>query len=177
MKISKVYTGFCTYYSSSLQSVSGEFSSMENIGGLLVNIATAVVTAGLTFLGFWRKAKAELEQEYLKRFNDKKWEVYTEFTKLLHSFLTNNSADLAGATRQQDEIVLASQLVLIGSDEVVRAFRDWRESSMAYGKSHAVAKEKLFNLVAKMRNDLGIKYSKLALEDLLGALEPGFSKS
>jgi len=154
---------------------------MDNISGLLasiiVAILTAFVTGFITFWGFWRQAKADLDKEYQSRFNTKKWEVYTEFTKLLHGFLTNNSADLAGTTQQQDEIVLASQLVLIGSDEVVRAFRDWRESSMAYGKSHAVAKEKLFNLVAKMRNDLGIKYSKLALEDLLGALEPSFAKS
>ena len=149
---------------------------MDNISGLLVNIATAVATGFVTSWVYWRQARADLDKEYQSRFNTKKWEVYTEFTKLLHSFLMSNSADLAGATQQQDEIVLASQLVLIGSDEVVRAFRDWRESSMAYGKSHAVAKEKLFNLVAKMRNDLGIKYSKLALEDLLGDLEPGSGK-
>ncbi|MBE0683777.1 MAG: hypothetical protein IH589_17870 [Anaerolineales bacterium] len=154
---------------------------MDNINGLLVSIVVAILTAFatgfVTSWGYWRQAKAQLEKEYQSRFNTKKWEVYTEFTKLLHGFLINNSVDLAGATQQQNEIVLASQLVLIGSDEVVRSFRDWRESSMAYGKSHAVAKEKLFNLVVKMRNDLGIKYSKLALEDLLGALEPGFAKS
>lgn len=154
---------------------------MNNIDGFLANIVIAIVTAFatgcLTSWGFWRKAKAELEQEYLKRFNDKKWEVYTEFTKLLHSLLTGKSTELTGLEQQLAEIALASQLVLIGSDEVVRAFHDWRETSIAYGKSHSASKEKIFYLVAKMRKDLGIKYSKLTVEDLLGALEPGFIKS
>jgi hypothetical protein len=150
---------------------------MDNFGGLLASIVVAGVTAGFTFFGFWRQAKADLDKEYQSRFNTKKWEVYTEFTKLLQGILNEKSVDLADVTQQPAEIALASQLVLIGSDEVVRAFRDWRETSIAYGKSHTVAKEKLFNLVAKMRNDLGIKYSKLGIEELLGALEPRFTKS
>ena len=153
---------------------------MDNISGFFINIAgtllVAAATSGLTFLGFWRKAKADLEQEYLKKFNSKKWEVYTEFTKLLQTFLADNSNDLSGWEQIPAEVPLASQLVLIGSDEVVRAFRDWRETSMVYGKAQKETKEKLFMLVAKMRNDLGIKYSKLEIEDLLGALEPGFTK-
>lgn len=152
---------------------------MNNINELFVSIVvpivTAFATAVLAYFGFWRKAKAELEQEYLKIFNNKKWEVYTEFTKLLHNFSTGQLDDLPGQEQLSAEITIASQLVLIGSDEVVRAFRDWRKTSMIYGKSQKETKERLFTLVVKMRNDLGIKYSKLEIEDLLGALEPGFT--
>ena len=149
---------------------------MNNIGELLTSIVVAGVTASFTFLGFCRQAKADLDKEYRSRFNTKKWEVYTEFTKLLYSLLTDKSVNLTEWEDQPSEISIASQLVLIGSDEVVRAFRDWRETSIVYGKSNKETKEKLFILVAKMRNDLGIKYSKLEIDDLLGALEPGFTK-
>ena len=147
---------------------------MENFSKILLDVLTAVATAGLTFLGFWRKAKADLEQEYLKRFNDKKWDVYTEFTKSLQEFLADKETDFSDPVRRSssEETALASRLVLIGSDEVVKAFRSWRETSMVYGKSQKESKEKLFILVATMRNDLGIKYSKLEVDDLLGALEP-----
>jgi hypothetical protein len=151
---------------------------MENFSKILLDVLTAVITAGLTFLGFWRKAKADLEQEYLKRFNDKKWDVYTEFTKSLQEFLADKETDFSDPVhRSSEETALASQLVLIGSDEVVKAFRAWRETSMVYGRSQKEAKDKLFMLVATMRNDLGIKYSKLEVDDLLGALEPGFVRS
>ena len=153
---------------------------MDNVSGLLASIVVLILTAFATSVStswvFWRQEKAKLEQEYLKRFNDKKWVVYTDFTKLLHSLFTDESSDLPGREQRPAEISIASQLVLIGSDEVVKAFRDWREASMVYGKSQKETKEKLFTLVVKMRNDLGAKYSNLEIEDLLGALEPGFNK-
>lgn len=149
---------------------------MDSSSGLLVEVVIAIITAIATSVfaswEFWRRKKAELEQEYLKKFNEKKWEVYTDFTKLLQDLL----ADKLEMEQQPAEILLASQLVLIGSDDVVRAFRVWKETSMVYGKSQVETKEKLFMLVATMRNDLGIKYSKLEVEDLLAALEPQIGK-
>ena len=146
---------------------------MENIGGLAAEIVVAFVialaTGAFTFMGFWRQAKADLEQEYLKRFNDKKWGVYTEFAKLLQAPSLNT---FETDYRQEAETAIASQIVLIGSDEVVRAFRDWRESVAVHGKAQRVTNEKLFALVANMRRDLGIKYSNLEVDDLLGVLNP-----
>ena len=120
-------------------------------------------------MGFWRQAKADLEQEYLKRFNDRKWDVYTEFAKLLQAPPQDIFED---GRRQAAKTAIASQIVLIGSDEVVRAFRDWRESMAVHGKAQRVTDEKLFLLVANMRRDLGIKYSNLEVDDLLGVLNP-----
>jgi hypothetical protein len=155
---------------------------MGNANALLVEVIVAIVTALATGVftswGFWRMKKAELEKEYLKKFNEKKWEVYTEFTESLQNFLADKETDFSDPVRSlSEETALASQLVLIGSDEVVKAFRAWRETSMVYGRSQKEAKDKLFMLVATMRNDLGIKYSKLEVDDLLGALEPGFVRS
>lgn len=146
---------------------------MENISGLAAEIVVAFVialaTGAFTFMGFWRQAKADLEQEYLKRFNDKKWGVYTEFAKLLQAPPQDIFED---GRRQAAETAIASQIVLIGSDEVVRAFRDWRESMAVHGRAQRVTDEKLFLLVANMRRDLGIKYSNLEVDDLLGVLNP-----
>lgn len=147
------------------------------LSSILITILTAFATGIITSWVYWRNKKAELEQEYLKRFNEEKWEVYTEFTKLLYNLLLDETVDFPGWGQLPAEVVIASQLILIGSDDVVRAFRDWRETSMVYGKSQVETKQKLFLLIAIMRNDLGVKYSKLEVEDLLGALEPKFSKT
>ena len=154
---------------------------MENISGLFTEIVVAVVAAfaanALAFFGFWRKAKAELEQSYLLKFNEKKWAVYTDFTQSLQKLLSDTLYDLGNDDQNATEAALASQIVLIGSDEVVRAFREWRQAVAIHGKSQQATRMKLFTLVAKMRNDLGIKYSTLEVEDLLGALNPDLASS
>jgi hypothetical protein len=177
----EVYTDFRTYLYPRLQLVSGEFLNMENASKLLVDIVVAIVAAIATGIVtswlYWRQAKADLEKEYLKKFNEKKWVVYTEFTSLLQDLLSDKETDFPELERHvSNETALASQIVLIGSDEVVKAFHAWRETSRVYGKTQKETREKLFILVATMRNDLGIKYSKLEINDLLGALEPGSAK-
>ena len=146
---------------------------MDTINGLAAEIVIAFITALATgvfaSMEVWRRKKADLEREFQKRFNEKKWEVYTEFAKLLQApSLSTFEMD----HRQEAETAIASQIVLIGSDEVVRAFRDWRESAAVHGKAQRVTSEKLFVLVANMRRDLGIKYSNLEVDDLLGVLNP-----
>ena len=140
--------------------------------GFLTSVLSAFATGAITFWGFWRKEKAELEKEYSSRFNSKKWEVYTEFTKLVHEIMGDGPASLTHITGRPTEGSLASQIVLIGSDKVVNAFRVWRETNLAYGQAHVITTEKLFELIAEMRRDLGNKYTRLSMDDLLGSLEP-----
>ena len=68
---------------------------------------------------------------------------------------------------------LASQIVIAGSDKVVTAFRIWRETARAYGLGNELTRVKFFSLIAEMRRDLGNKYTRLDMGDLLGALEVG----
>ena len=152
--------------------------TMDVLDNLTVTILTTVVTTLITavpaFWGVWRRAKAELENEFLSRFNTKKWEVYTEFVKLAREIVGNASLDLNISTEIISLDSLASQIVLAGSDRVVTAFRQWRETARAYGQGNELTKLKLFGLIAEMRRDLGNKYTRLDMDDLLGALESGF---
>jgi hypothetical protein len=48
----------------------------------LLSISAAYITANITYMGYQKQAKAELEKEYHSRFNEKKWEIYLSFVKL-----------------------------------------------------------------------------------------------
>ena len=145
----------------------------EIVVAFLTAVGTAVVTASVTFVGYWRKARADLESEFSRRFNNRKWEVYTEFTKLLYQ-------NLAGIQRnfdvpfpnfnESDLISIASQIMLSGSDNVIHAFRLWRESVHVNGPGDDLSKQRLTSLVVEMRRDLGNKFTKLEMEDLSGVL-------
>jgi hypothetical protein len=140
---------------------------------LLPTVATAFLTSYVAYLWSWKKARADLENEFLSRFNTRKWDVYTEFTKFLHKSINDNRDNPGIVTPiSMDEglISLAPQVLLAGSDKVVSAFRLWRESTQVYGLGDEATRDKLFKLVVEMRKDLGNKHTKLEIADLLGAL-------
>lgn len=150
---------------------------MNVLDNLTVTILTTIVTTLIAsvpaFWGVWRKAKAELEHEFLSRFNTKKWEVYTEFLKYAPQIIGNELPDAQDSTDLTYVNSLASQIVIAGSDKVVTAFRIWRETARAYGQGNELTRVKFFSLIAEMRRDLGNKYTRLDMGDLLGALEVG----
>lgn len=140
---------------------------------ILVSSIVAIASAVLTIFGFWRKAKAELEQEYLKRFNEKKWEIYTKFTKALQVLMVFDGSHVGN---RELETHLVSQFVMIASDDVLHAMREWRLTGTSFGYSADETREKLYSLLVEMRNDLGIKYSRMGADDLLEVLIPGAKK-
>jgi hypothetical protein len=107
----------------------------------------------------------------LSRFNTKKWEVYTEFIKLAPQTTGSELPDVQPSAELMAVNSLASQVVLAGSDKVVTAYRVWRETARVYGQGNQLTRVKLFNLVVEMRRDLGNKYTRLDMDDLLGSLE------
>jgi hypothetical protein len=147
---------------------------MNILENLILTSVTALATAAFTFWGYWRHAKADLEKEYLSRFNTKKWEVYTEFAKLAPELMGNEIPSGSISTEIVSIDSLASQIVLAGSDKVVTAFRIWRETAHVYGQGNELTKAKLFDLIAEMRRDLGNMYTRLNMDDLLGALKTVF---
>ena len=151
---------------------------------LLINILTAAVTsiftAAFAYWGFWRQAKAELEKEYQKRFNEKKWNTYTEFTISLRKMLEKAQArESESLSFSIDESLmnLATELLLVGSDDVVKAFRNWRTLSTINGPTDVSTLNTLFSLINEMRKDPGIKTSDLFIEDMLGSLIPNYRRS
>jgi hypothetical protein len=144
-----------------------------DISTILISLGVAVVTgpiaAFITSRGIWKKARADLENEFSSRFNTRKWEVYTEFTKFLRGHINQdrNNRDNYPA---EELASLASQVLLAGSDKVVKAFRSWLESIKVYGPGDDITRDKLFMLVLEMRRDLGNKKTRLESNDLWGAL-------
>jgi hypothetical protein len=138
---------------------------------ILTTVVTTLIAAVPAFWGVWRKAKADLENEFLSRFNTKKWEVYTEFLKIAPQTTVSELPDAQPSADLMAVNSLASQVVLAGSDKVVTAYRVWRETARVYGQGNQLTRIKLFNLVVEMRRDLGNKYTRLDMDDLLGALE------
>ena len=124
-----------------------------------VAFLTALITAAFTFLGYWRKAKAELQKEYESRFNEKKWEVYQDFVLYLANIAQDDySIDSV------DLIKAINELILVGSDEVINAFNDFVSNSKMESKNKIKSK-KMIAVINEMRKDLGYK-SKAHLEEL-----------
>jgi len=86
----------------------------------------ALATAFLTSWGYWRNAKADLEKEYSSRFNTKKWEVYTAFTALVPEIIGAEAINVDEPAELPSVNSLASQIVIAGSDKVIKAFGVWR---------------------------------------------------
>jgi len=148
---------------------------MDAIDGALISFVTAVltalVTASITFIGYWRKARADLESEYSKRFNNKKWEIYTEFTRFLHKNIGEEQDSYENSSLSDSDLInLVSQIMLVGSDKVISAYRNWRVSANVKGIGDVATKQKLFLLIVEMRRDLGNKSTKLDFDDLLESL-------
>lgn len=155
---------------------------MQIFDNILITLITAVITSSVAGVvasrQYLNQKKADLEAEYSSRFNTKKWEVYTEFTSLVRDivkpFVDPSTAWPDSLHIPQDQFLkIASQIVLIGSDDVVKAFHAWRETGLAHGQAHRETKKKLFELIAEMRRDLGNNYTQLSMEALLGSLDPG----
>lgn len=139
---------------------------------IITAFATALVTAAFTFLGYWRKAKADLEKEYASRFNERKWEVYTGFADILHHVFQSaktgrTNRDLPKHTRKLEEFT--SQLWIVGSDEVVEAFNEWlRECRRAEEEIDSTESLiKVSKVLIEMRKDLGYKSSRISPKDVL----------
>lgn len=154
---------------------------IENLGfSILVAFCTALATAAVTFWGSWRQVKADLQKEYEGRFNEQKWNVYSKFMKF------EGQKSLAASTANwelfrkldSEHADLISGLLLVASDEVIRAYNDyWRferrisSAPIKVGERPQWLDEenrKRMVIVNAMRKDLGYK-SKLDSEELWAA--------
>ena len=140
---------------------------------LLISIAGAFATSYFAYRFYSPKLKAELQKEYKSRFNERKWEAYTEFANIIYQVLDNNNEedfeeDLPTYTSQLHEFL--SKLWIVGSDEVVNSVNEW----LRYSRKHSYDEQKtgeslvrLINIVIEMRKDLGYKESQIRPKDLL----------
>lgn len=146
---------------------------MQLLITLVTGLGTAFATAFFTSRFYARQARADLEKEFESRFNERKWTAYQQFGTLLKDVL---SSAKFGRTEKDKSRFLRSfyeflpQVWLVASDDVVRAFLDWRRSAAAATErdvSHEAIVE-LFDILVAMRRDLGYKETDLKPSELLG---------
>lgn len=159
---------------------------MTLIGQLITSIVAALLTALLAYIGFWRQAKADLEKEYQKKFNEKKWDIYTKFIKSIQELLEQNLSSPGGpgigiSNRiinkiDNDLMAIATQMLLIASDDVIKEFSSWRSISTINGFTQKDSLTTLFDLIVKMRKDLGNNTNEMDIVDMLGSLVHNFQR-
>jgi len=138
-------------------------------------IGAAAATAWFTARFYYLRASAELQAEFQSRFNERKWQAYTDFADTVRELLEDVRRP-AGKRKDINKHFLprlykfTAALWLVGSDEVIRAVGDWRETSNKAADDASAGPEgivALVNILIAMRRDLGNLESKIEPRDIL----------
>lgn len=148
---------------------------MTLIDQIVVSIIASSVTAGLAYLGFWRKAKVELQKEFQNKFNDRKWELYLKNIKYINllrdvTYLTfpkleNKDHDkyVALSTEMKDlESQIEFEIMLVGSKQVVESYMKWKKSLIDGVYDNSDTFELMIESINSMREDLGLEKALLS---------------
>lgn len=140
-----------------------------------ITIVTSAVTALIVgFFGFvfyvWR-TKIALQDEYERRFNNKKWEEYTKFAYIIPKMMkTLGDTTLAAGEKIRRMTVHLSELAafstsfwLVASDGVVRKYLAW-QATTRYSEAYFLS---LGNIVIEMRKDLGYESTQVGSAELI----------
>jgi hypothetical protein len=154
----------------------------ESLIAIITAVVTAAATTLLAYTLIWPRAKADLEREYLSRYNEKKWSIYIEFVDyvkhLVEAGMSRDRTWMSGRPVLPEKLSgISANLLLIGSDSIVGLFRNWREVTAASGQLSKESLESISEIVLEMRKDLGNTSSELGLDEILGSVAPGFQRS
>ena len=146
---------------------------MDAFATIVVGVLLAVATAFFTSRFYVHQAKADLKKELEQKFNERRWQGYTDFSNTVLEVIQATQDERLG--RQSPKIVRRMQefirrLWLIGSDKVVQAVLDWRRTSQEtdeFGPTSADGLVALANILIAMRHDLGDTDTKLTARDIL----------
>ena len=112
-------------------------------------IATASLSGAFGSWLQFRKARAELEKEYQSRFNQKKWEVYSQ---IIQNFI--ESIHHPGKKAAFEWTKSVNNLFLIGSDQVISGHNKLIDEMTS---NTEMKLDLIANLIVEMRKDLGSK--------------------
>jgi hypothetical protein len=147
---------------------------------VIIAIASGLVTAILTYRGYQKQAKAELEKEYHSRFNEKKWEVYLSYVKLMptlremfrlerkfhqnmlkkdSTFTEEDASKLLKLVDDNSDSlkIIENEILLIGSRDVITTWVKWKSLGRIYDVSEVDINAYNMRLLNFMREDLGLK--------------------
>ena len=120
---------------------------------IFITIVTAIITSTFTYLGYFRKARADLEKEYQMRVNEQRWLVYKDFVGIVSTLDSKSEpASLVDVTRE---------LLLVASDDVVKSYNNFMMQSTPDNIENLA-----MNVVREMRKDLGYN-TTISNEDLM----------
>lgn len=126
----------------------------------IFSFLVAVLTSVLASWIYWRQAKADLDKLYESRFNEQKWKAYLDFIRM-QSRVTN--------VMEPESAELKAALLLVASDEVVRAYNEY--VSLSFQENGLEERhEKVAQMIAAMRKDLGYS-SRISSKDLWAMFE------
>jgi len=145
----------------------------------VVSILGSVLLSALGSFLYVRQARIDLVNEYEKRFNEKKWKTYLDFTtNVLKQLRLAATQDYDSESAADIELnSLTAELLLVGSDAVVIAYRQWRKFEQVNGQRDTETLNLLFRVVIEMRRDLGNSKTQVNLDHLLGMLVPNYQRS
>lgn len=141
----------------------------------IVSILLAIPTSYISFLFYKRQIKEDLRKEYLSRFNERKWETYTEFSKLVVSILTTakQNQEIKPEEYTSRLFGFTGSLWIVGSDRVVQAWADWLKITRSANETGAKPDPYkviggMIKIIKEMRIDLGYTDDKVDETDLIG---------
>lgn len=124
-----------------------------------------------------QRLEADLEREYQSRFNERKWEVYVNFSNILRDMLKSIRESPKKQAQQQAKLLkdlqdFVGDLWMIGNDDVVEAFNTWRNTTFEEHVNDTQDKKlqvliDMMKIVIEMRKDLGYESSRIEPADLL----------
>jgi hypothetical protein len=146
---------------------------MDLLITIIVAALPGIITAYFGTRFYTRQAKADLQKEFENKLNERKWKTYTDFAEMVRYMI--EAAKNSQNTRVMDDfgsklMGFAGSLWIVGSDEVIRAFNDWRKIQQGVNGKAPDPKEgliKLFDIIVAMRRDLGYTGSQTNARDLL----------
>ncbi|MFW6116562.1 MAG: hypothetical protein ACOC6F_02440 [bacterium] len=136
---------------------------------VVTTLITATITGIATYVLYWPKVKTDLKRQYASRFNEKKWDVYSDVAAALSQLLTRPADD---TTEPQIPrfTQLAGDLWLVGSDELFIAYNELLREVRALRDDEQRLVEtvkKVPPIIIEMRKDLGNETTEITTRDLL----------
>ena len=150
---------------------------------LVLPIIVAFIAAYVAHILSIRKAKYELYQEYNKKFNAKRWDVFLSFVNLVSELITYddniNKGDVIETFKLEnvsdDLLGIEQSILILGSEELIKEFGKWKVYNHTNGSKDPTTLLSLTSVINIMRKDLGDK-NILSREQVLDILYPGWQR-
>lgn len=142
------------------------------------SIVVPIIVTSISNKAILNKTREEIKSFFEKKFNDNRWALYTEFVLLIDRTLQRSGTEHSQHFIYETELSkIGTKIILIGSDEVVELYGSWRALSSVNGIFDVTSMHILFDLINKLRIDLGNDSSKLDLDKLLKCIVPNYKRS